>query len=66
MPDHPNLYAHSFATNSPKPNIKPFTNGSSKLMAAPLTRPHSVGGLYSIMGAEDDEGGDEDGSRFAS
>jgi hypothetical protein len=45
VPDHPSLNATSFATNSPKPNIRPFTKGSRRLIAAPRTRPQSVGGL---------------------
>lgn len=60
VPDHPNLYAASFATNSPNPSIKPFTKGNSRFMAAPLINPHRVGGLYKIMGEEDEEGGEEE------
>jgi hypothetical protein len=45
VPDHPSLNAASFATNSPNPSIRPFTNGSKRLIAAPRTRPQSVGGL---------------------
>jgi hypothetical protein len=44
VPLQPSLYAASFATNSPKPSISPFTKGSSRLMAAPRRRPQSVGG----------------------
>jgi hypothetical protein len=66
VPDHPNLNAASLATNSPKPNIRPFTNGSSKLIAAPRTRPQSVGGLYSMSGEEDEAGDEVEDSLFAS
>jgi hypothetical protein len=57
VPLHPNLNAASFATNSPKPSIKPFTKGSNKLIAAPRIRPQSVGGEYRIKG-EELEGGE--------
>lgn len=34
-------------------------NGRSRLIAAPRTKPHSVGGLYRINGGElEDEGGE--------
>lgn len=35
-------------------------------MAAPLISPQSVGGLYSIRGVEEDEGGEGESSLFAS
>jgi hypothetical protein len=57
VPDQPNLNATSFATSSP--------NGRTKFIAAPRTKPNSVGGLYRIKGVEEEEG-DEDDSLFAS
>ncbi len=34
-------------------------NGRSRLIAAPLTKPHNVGGLYRIIGGElEEDGGD--------
>jgi hypothetical protein len=34
-------------------------NGNSRLIAAPRSSPHSVGGLYSIIGGElEEDGGD--------
>jgi hypothetical protein len=33
-------------------------NGNSRLIAAPLTRPQSVGGEYKINGELDDDGGE--------
>jgi hypothetical protein len=67
VPDQPSLKATSFATSSPNPSIRPLTKGRRRFMAAPLTRPQSVGGLYSMSGDEDDEGGDgEESSLFAS
>jgi hypothetical protein len=65
VPDQPNLNATSFATSSPKPNINPLTNGRTKFIAAPRTKPNSVGGLYRIKGVEEEEG-DGDDSLFAS
>lgn len=64
VPPHPNRNAASFATNSPNPNINPFTNGRIKFIAAPRSRPHSVGGEYRISG-EELEGGDEEGDGSA-
>lgn len=66
MPPHPNLKAASCANSSPNPNIIPLINGSSKLIAAPRSRDQAVGGLYSMIGGEDDEGGDVDMSSPAS
>jgi hypothetical protein len=57
--DQPNLNAISFANSSPNPSISPLTKGSNKLIAAPRSNPHTVGGEYRIRG-ELDEGGDED------
>ena len=62
VPDQPNRNAASCAKSSPKPSIKPLTNGSSKLIAAPRSRPHIVGGVYNIIGEVEDEGGDGDRS----
>lgn len=62
VPDQPNRKAASCAKSSPKPSIKPLTNGSSRLIAAPRSRPHIVGGVYSIIGEVEDEGGDGDRS----
>jgi hypothetical protein len=39
--------------------------GNNKLIAAPLRRPHRVGGLYRIIGELDDEGGDGERSSLA-
>ena len=44
VPPQPHRNATSFANNSPKPSISPFTNGKSRLIAAPLSNPHIVGG----------------------
>jgi len=68
VPPHPNLNAASLATNSPNPNINPLINGNSKLIAAPLTSPQSVGGEYKISGEEfgdevDDRGDGEEGDK---
>jgi len=60
VPDHPNRYAASFATNSPNPSIRPLTNGNSRFIAAPRSRPQSVGGLYRIRGEVLEDAGDED------
>lgn len=62
VPDHPSRKAASCANNSPKPSINPLTKGSSRLIAAPLKRPQSVGGEYSIKGELDEEGGEGDDS----
>ena len=40
----------------------PFTKGKNKLMVAPRTRDHSVGGWYRITAGDDDEGGDAESS----
>jgi hypothetical protein len=61
VPPHPNLQAASCATSSPKPNIKPFMNGRTKLMAAPLTMLQNVGGEYRING-EDEVSSEDIGS----
>jgi hypothetical protein len=66
VPDHPNLYAASFATSSPKPSIRPLTNGSSKFIAAPRSNPHIVGGLYKIKGEELEDAGEDESSLLAS
>jgi len=52
VPPHPHRNATSLANNSPNPSISPFTNGKSRLIAAPLSNPHIVGGWYSIKGLE--------------
>lgn len=39
-------------------------NGSSKLIAAPLTSPHSVGGEYTTKGEAEEDGGDGERSLF--
>lgn len=65
VPDHPSLKAASCASSSPKPSINPFTNGRSRLIAAPLSNPHIVGGEYSISGELEEEGGDGESSLFA-
>lgn len=57
VPLHPNLYAASFATSSPNPSINPLTKGRIRLIAAPRSRPQSVGGEYRIRG-EDEDGGE--------
>ena len=44
VPPHPNLQAASCATNSPNPNINPFTNGKIRLIAAPRAILQNVGG----------------------
>lgn len=62
VPPHPNLNAASCANSSPNPNISPLINGSSKFIAAPLSRPHNVGGEYKIIGELEDNGGDGDRS----
>ncbi len=65
VPPHPNLNAASWAKSSPKPSIMPLMKGSSKLMAAPRSSDHTVGGRYSTMGdgdGEDDDPGDVDNS----
>lgn len=63
VPDQPNLNAASFATNSPKPSMRPFMKGRIRFIAAPLNSPHSVGGLYSINGDEDEDGAEGDAER---
>lgn len=45
VPPHPSLNAASCANNSPNPNIKPLTNGSTRLIAAPRSMLKNVGGL---------------------
>ena len=65
MPDHPNLKAASWAKSSPKPSIRPLTNGSSKLIAAPRSSPHIVGGEYRIMGELEADGEEGESSLFA-
>src|SRR5436305_11896258 len=65
VPPHPNRNAASCANNSPNPNINPLMNGSNRLIAAPRTRPHNVGGEYRIRGELEDDGGDGDKSWFA-
>jgi len=64
VPDHPSLNAASCANSSPNPSINPLTKGSSRFIAAPRSRPHIVGGEYSIMGDLDDEGGEGESSLF--
>jgi hypothetical protein len=53
VPPHPSLNAASCANNSPNPNIKPLTNGNTKLIAAPRSMLKNVGGLYSMRGDEE-------------
>ena len=48
VPLHPSLNAISWAKSSPNPNISPLMNGRTKLIAADLTIPMKVGGLYSV------------------
>jgi hypothetical protein len=55
VPDHPSRNAASFATSSPNPSISPFTNGSSRFIAAPRRRPKSEGVLYRMRGEEDED-----------
>lgn len=62
VPDQPNRNAASCASSSPSPSIKPLTKGSSKLIAAPLSRPQNVGGVYSISGELEDDGGEGESS----
>jgi hypothetical protein len=62
VPPQPNLKAASCANSSPKPNISPLMNGSSRLIAAPLTKPQIVGGEYNIMGEFEEGGGDGESS----
>ena len=45
VPPQPSLNAASCANSSPNPSIMPLMNGSSRLMAAPRTSDHTVGGL---------------------
>lgn len=59
MPPQPNLKAASCANSSPNPNIKPLMNGKSRLIAAPLNKPHNVGGEYKIIGEFEEDGGGE-------
>lgn len=64
VPPQPNRNAASCASNSPKPSIMPFTNGSRRLMAAPRNKDQKVGGWYIITGWELDvlfcKSGEED------
>ena len=64
MPDHPSLKAASWARSSPKPSMRPLTNGSRRLIAAPRNNPHIVGGEYKIMGELEDDGGEGESSLF--
>ena len=64
--DHPNLKASSWAKSSPNPIMSPLIKGSMKFIAAPLTKPHIVGGLYKIKGLLEEEGGEGESSLFAS
>lgn len=57
----PNLNATSCANSSPNPSISPLMNGNIRLMPAPLKRPQTVGGEYSINGELEDDGGEGDG-----
>ena len=45
VPPHPSLNAASCANSSPNPNIKPLTNGNTRLIAAPRRMLKNVGGL---------------------
>jgi hypothetical protein len=45
--------------------MSPLTKGSRRLIAAPRSKPQSVGGEYSIMGELEEDGGDGDTSSFA-
>lgn len=61
----PSLNAASCANSSPNPSINPFTNGRSRLIAAPRNKLHSVGGWYKIMGLEEsDRGSSEESFEF--
>ena len=62
VPDHPSLKAASWAKSSPNPNISPLTKGRSILIAAPLSKPHSVGGEYKIIGELEEDGGEGESS----
>ena len=64
VPDQPSRNAASCASNSPKPSISPLINGSSRLIAAPRSRPQKVGGEYNIIGDLEDEGGEGERSLF--
>ena len=64
VPDQPSRNAASCASNSPNPSINPLMKGSSKLIAAPRSRPQKVGGEYSIIGDLEDEGGEGERSLF--
>ena len=64
VPDHPSLNAASCANSSPNPSINPLTNGNSRLIAAPRSRPHIVGGEYNIIGDLEEEGGEGERSLF--
>ena len=64
VPDHPSRNAASCANNSPNPSISPLMKGSSRLIAAPRSRPQKVGGEYSIIGDLEDEGGEGERSLF--
>ena len=64
VPDQPSLNAISWAKSSPKPIMSPFMNGRIKLIAVLLTKLKIVGGLYSMIGELDDEGGEEESSLF--
>lgn len=56
----PNLNAASCANSSPKPSMRPLTNGKTRLMAAPRNILQNVGGEYRIMGEDESDGGSSD------
>ncbi|KAI9655496.1 MAG: hypothetical protein M1829_000639 [Trizodia sp. TS-e1964] len=58
VPPHPNRKAASCAKSSPKPSIRPLINGSSKLIAVPLNRPHIDGRDKGECGELEDEDDD--------
>ena len=63
VPPHPSLKAASWAKSSPKPSINPLMNGKTRLMAAPRSRPHRLGGEYKITGdGLEEDGGDIESS----
>ena len=64
VPLQPRRKAASCANNSPKPSISPFTKGKKRLIAAPRSRLHIVGGEYSIKGGDCSEDGGGEGERW--
>lgn len=62
VPPQPNLKAASWAKSSPNPNMSPLINGNRRLIAAPRSKLHSVGGEYRIIGEFEEDGGDGESS----